>query len=241
MRNVPDGRFNTRQITSGIEERSLALKTISFVREQLPLWRDDPDRPYELSEDKLTEQLCKYLDAKARTDFPMVRFNHEESQAASRSVDVSTTLMTKGTIGARDYTIYDPFLVLECKRLPAPSNDRQREYLSGDNSHKRGGIQRFKLCLHGAELDLVAMIAYVQERSTAEWQKEINGWISDLCASGLDGCTWTADEMLELLHDDQGAGLGTCRSIHSREGPVTSDIEIRHLWILMNGNRATLS
>ncbi len=48
-------------LTSGIEPNTdkLVLKTISFIYQQLPRWRDDPNRPDEQSEDKLNLQLCK--------------------------------------------------------------------------------------------------------------------------------------------------------------------------------------
>jgi hypothetical protein len=50
------------QITSGLREQdNLAQKTISFVYQQLPSWRDDPERIFEESERKLNSQLCDFL------------------------------------------------------------------------------------------------------------------------------------------------------------------------------------
>jgi len=130
------------QITSGINQgNTLALKTIDFVRRQLPAWRDDSDRPDERSENKLNMQLCKFLDSYARNNFPMVRFDHEEYQAGHRSVDFSASPVKTTVIGVRQYTIYDPILVLECKRLPAPPpQDREREYVTGGIERKSGGF-----------------------------------------------------------------------------------------------------
>lgn len=133
------------KITSGLVLDTLALKTIDFVYTQLPAWRDDPDRLDEESENKLNLQLCKFLNSHARNDFPTVFFQHEEYQSGRTIVDISALPIKTSTIGARTYTIYDPIVVLEGKRLPAPSLDREKEYVTGGIQHKSGGIQRFKL------------------------------------------------------------------------------------------------
>ena len=95
------------QLTTGIDQTTstLVLKTITFVRQQLPAWRHDPDRTDEQSENKLNLQLCKFLDSRARNDFPMVRFDHEEYQTGRRSVDLSASPVETMVIGAQMYAI----------------------------------------------------------------------------------------------------------------------------------------
>ena len=206
------------------------------MEEQLPFWRDDPNRPDEQSENKLNLHLCKFLDAKARNDFPMIRFDHEEYQFDRRSVDVSASPVTEITIGARLYTIYDPVIVFECKRLPAPSPDREKEYVTGGIKHTKGGIQRFKLGLHGADHDIAAMIGYIQKRSASEWHTEINKWILEL-SRGItaDACVWERSEILEKLEENSSIGIAKYRSTHNRSGSAkSSKILIRHLWITMH-------
>lgn len=228
---------DTGQITSGIPRDTLAVTTINFVRQQLPAWRDDPDRPDEKSEDKLNLQLCKFLDSRARNTFPMVRFDHQEYQAGQRRVDLSASPVESLYLEAKLYTIYDPILVLEGKRLPAPSSDREKEYVTGTRPTKTtGGIQRFKLGLHGATLDLSAMIGYVQDRCARDWHHKINEWILELASGTIaDGCLWKANETLELLEEDTAERVASCRSVHSRTGEVASNtITLHHLWIAMN-------
>lgn len=229
------GNTEKGKITSGLASGTLALKTIDFVRDQLPFWRDDPSRPDEQSENKLNLQLCKFLNVKARNDFPMVHFEHEEYQPDRRSVDVSASPITEVTIGASLYTIYDPVTVFECKRLPAPSRDREKEYVTGGIEHKTGGIQRFKLGLHGANHDIAAMVGYIQERSTRTWYEEINKWIVELSGGTIaDVCIWDESEVLEKLEEDSSKGIANCRSTHNRNGSVKSNkILIRHIWIKM--------
>lgn len=218
----------------------LGTKTVDFVRGQLSAWRDDRERPPAESENRLNEQLSIFLNSRARSQFPMVQFNHQAGQQGRRSVDISATPAESVTIGASQYTIYTPFLVIEGKRLPAPAKDREREYVSGGPRETSGGIQRFKLGCHGSGLDLVAMIGYLQKGSATTWHKKINGWIEEFCkGSETDGCMWTDRETLELLDDDQKEGLAVCRSVHARSSSdATGEVEIQHLWIVMNGNRS---
>lgn len=228
------------QITSGLDQSALVLKTIHFVRNQLPAWRDDPDRPNEQSENKLNLQLCKFLDSCAKNDFPMVRFDHEEYQTDRRSVDLAASPVESTIIGAKLHTIYDPILVIECKRLPAPSHDREKEYVTGGKELISGGIQRFKLGLHGGALDIAAMIGYVQKHSAREWHYDINKWISELASGSIkDVCVWNSSEMLELLEECESKGLASYRSVHNRTcRKVSSKIEIHHLWIAMNSKQS---
>ena len=224
------------RITSGlVEQDNLGLRTIDFVGKQLPTWRDDPDRPFEQAEPKLNSQLCDFLDSRARNVFPMVRFKHEELQLGRRSVDLSAKPVESMVLEARLYTIYDPILVLECKRLPAPSSDRKREYVTGGEK-RNGGIQRFKLGLHGAGLGLVAMIGYVQKHSVRHWHREINEWISELCSGTVtDVCEWNEKEALEPLEENVRKSLAICRSVHIRTiGKSINVVEIHHLWISMD-------
>jgi len=160
----------------------------------------------------------------------MVCFYHEEYQSGRRSIDLSASIVHRNLLEAKLYTIYDPILVLEGKRLPAPSSDR--EYVTG-KERKSGGIQRFKLGMHGAKLNLAAMIGYVQERSAHHWYDKINEWILELVSGTIkDDCTWTASETLELLEEDMVKHIASYRSIHSRT--TSNEIELHHLWIVMN-------
>lgn len=231
----PDSqRQRVGRITAGLKQDTLVDKTITFVRQRLPDWRDDPDRPKEHSEKKLNPQLCKFLNSRARSDFPMACFNSEEPQTGRRQVDLSATPAEATTIDAREYAIYEPFLVFECKRLPPPSADRKMEYVTSLES-KKGGIRRFKLGLHGADLSVAAMIGYVQKQSPTHWHERINEWISDLATGRVsDVCPWKTTEALGHLKQDAGKGIAVCESIHDRSGALRgSSIQLHHLWVEM--------
>lgn len=228
---------STGEITSGIKSRTFQLTIINFVYQQLPIWRDDTNRPDEQSEDKLNLQLCKFLDSCARKDFPMVRFNHEEYQTDQRRVDLSASPVKSMRFGAKLYTIYDPILVLEGKRLPAPSSDREKEYVTGTKPNKiSGGIQRFKLGLHGAKHNLAVMIGYLQSHTNRHWYAKINSWILELVKDPIgDGCVWIAGETLKAFEANTSNGIYRYHSIYSRTGEiVNNEIELHHLWVTMN-------
>ena len=224
------------EITSEVSKGELALKTTLYVRDQLAAWRDDPDRPDEESEVKLNAQLCKFLDSRARSRFAMIRFDQEEHQVGRYKADLAASPAQPSTLEAATYpiSIYDPVLIIECKRLPAPSADREREYVTG-GERKNGGIQRFKLGLYAAEQDLAALVGYVQQGTPRSWHQQINRWISDLAAHAqADVCVWDEGENLAALDEDAAEGVASCRSTHGRIGDVSSpEIEIHHLWISM--------
>ncbi len=217
-------------ITSGIDKGGLVLKTIDFVHRQLPKWRDDPDRPDERSEPMLNPQLCSFLDRRARDDFPMVQFSHEEPQGGHRTIDISARAIKSMT-----YSAYEACIVLECKRLPSPSADREKEYVTGGKK-KSGGIQRFRLGLHAASLQVVGMIGYVQKESAQHWHGKINRWISQLSKTTTDdGCTWSDRDKLGILEVDTLRRTANSRSDHIRTGKsATSDLTIHHLWVVMH-------
>ena len=208
---------------------------IEFVRSQLPAWSDAPRRPTGRSEKSLNSSLCDFLDTRARTGCPMVRFKHEDPQAARHTVDIGVHGVDELTlIGVHDYTIFEPFMVIEAKRLPAPSTDREREYVTGA-SRASGGIQRFKLGLHGAKVETAMMIGYVENENARHWFVIINQWISEFIGtSTADGCDWAESDLLEGIVYDDEQHTSSATSIHSRHHTcLTPSIRIHHLWVLM--------
>ena len=237
MTGQPAGQSSLGRITEGIAKDKLILDTIAWVRRQLSDWRDDPDRPDEQTEPKLNPQLCKFLEKRARSTFFMVLFTHEEPQSGHAHVDLSASPASGTMIGSKYYSSFDSFLIFECKRLPLPTRKREMEYVTG-GIEKSGGIQRIKLGIHGAELDTVVMIGYIQERSSKYWYKTLNTWISKLAAGAIpDCCTWDDSEKLADLNEDISEGIAECRSLHSRSSDDTK-VSIYHLWIAMSKRKS---
>lgn len=212
---------------------TLVSRTIDFIFGNLTSWRDDPLRPQVDAEDSLNLQLCDYLDIQSRERFSMVRFSHQEPQHGRRKVD----LAAKPTLAALQrnpsLNIYEPVLVIEGKRMPAPSNDREKEYVSGDPRKIPGGMQRFKLGLHGIGHSEAVMIGYVQSNVLAEWFRQINVWILEIAQNPpADGSAWDASDQLLDFTDDQIQHVSRCTSCNSRTWKEkTTPIRLHHLWI----------
>src|SRR4051812_4427107 len=82
----------------------LILRTLDFVRSQLPGWRDDLQRPRQTAEPAMNSTLCDFLDVQSRTGLPMARFKHESPQSARRTVDIGVHGTDETTsIVAADY------------------------------------------------------------------------------------------------------------------------------------------
>jgi hypothetical protein len=210
---------------------------LDFIADELPRWRDRPDRRSESSETALTSQLCAHLNSAARHsigwDILQFRVEEPDEERRGRRIDlVSTPCAVTIWIDGRRHADFDTLLPMECKRLPTPAGpDRdEREYVFTRKA-STGGIQRFKAGHHGAAHRLAAMIAYVQEGTLATWRDRVTGWITELADSLLPG--WSAGDLIHLERDTEALGLTVYRSSHSR-GAGLPDIELRHIWLRMN-------
>ena len=210
---------------------------LDFIADELPRWRDHPERKAETSETALTGQLCDHLNSAARLSdgWSRVQFRTEVRDEAQpgRTIDLvpkpcGGTLVIEG----RRHTQFDTLLPIECKRLPTPKGrDRdEREYVV-TGSGTTGGIQRFKFGYHGAAHPVAAMIAYVQELSFSHWFAQVNGWIQAL--SEDTGSPWGESDLLHQEKEDPARGLCILRSHHRREGG-REELDLRHLWVQMN-------
>ena len=210
-------------------------RTLKFVRAKLSAWRDDPKRTQAITEKALNSSLCTFLDVCARNELPMARFTHEFPQGKSHSVDIGVHGTEETTlIGAQLHSIYEPFLLIEAKRLPAPSKDRQCEYVTGTKKPK-GGIQRFKLGHHGSDHDTAAIVGYIQEHTAEHWYSTINSWIDELAdkKNHAEG-TWTKSEQLHGFEYDAKSCTSTANSNHQRiERCRSRSIRLHHLWVVM--------
>lgn len=223
------------KITSGINVSTLKLVIIDFVYSQLSEWRDCPKRPIENSEDRLNLELSGFLDSRARSKLFPIRFDHEVHQPGHQSVDMSAKPYETMVIGVKIWTMWDTILLIEGKRLPPPSKAREKEYVTGEKESS-GGIQRFKLGLHGDGHDIAVIIGYLQKNSPTYWHKEINRWIVELSSGTItDNCTWSLKETLDDLVEDQKIGVAKCFSMHNKMGiNIIDNITLYHLWVVMN-------
>ncbi len=213
------------------------LEMVGFIAEQLPLWRDHPDRPIAHAETRLTEHLCAYLNSATygSADWSHIQFCTEPGDETRGRRTIDLAVKPRGVtiiIEHRRHNLFEMVFPIECKRLPTPrSGGRdEREYVTSD-PRTAGGIQRFKLGEHGATHTFAAMIGYIQEETSTHWLNMVNRWIHEL--SGETDSIWSNSDALQLLTDDPISGVSTLESRHTR-GDDLDECELRHLWISMN-------
>lgn len=227
----------TGQLKKSAISDSLIDKTLVFIWSCLLPWRDDPERPFAEGEEDLNAQFHNFLDSRSRDEFPMVFFQHEQRQTGSRRVDLSAKPVQAVCIQGVTYSKYQPFLVIEGKRLPAPSKAREREYVTGEDQAS-GGIQRFKLGLHGKDHQVAVLLGYLQKGTPKHWLPILNGWILDLSKSDPD--LWSESDTLSACAGTMDAHCGKAVSDHPRSsGCVSPEIKLYHFWVQMVPNDST--
>lgn len=213
------------------------LELVGFIAEELPRWRDHPDRPAANAETKLTEHLCDYLNSAVYYSpaWSHVQFRTETGDETQTGRKIDLAVKPRAAvliIEGRRHCQFDALFPIECKRLPTPTgHDRdEREYVITELG-TTGGIQRFKFGYHGAAHAFAVMIAYVQEQSCSHWLDQVNYWIMDLAVRPTSA--WSDSDILQLLSEDLTSGISTLKSEHRREGYLHG-CELRHLWIKMH-------
>lgn len=119
--------------------------------------------------------------------------------------------------------------------MPPPGGKRrQREYVTGDPA-RTGGIQRFKLGLHGAQCAVAAIIGYPAKGTPSLWHDRINLWIRELAGlRPFEGEHRGIDEQLTGFAEDTAAGWAASNSAHpGTVGCASTSIRPQHLWIMM--------
>jgi hypothetical protein len=225
------------QLAQGVlaEGRSRA-SILNFIQEQLPRWRDRPDRPPRTNETALTSQLCAHLNSATRKapgwDCLQFRVEETDETQASRKIDlVAAAAGDSLLVQGRSYSDFETILPIECKRLPIPVGNKREEceYVA---THRgaAGGIQRYKEGKHGASHDRAALIAYVQEHDFDFWFAQIGEWILDMHNAGIPG--WSPTDALVGDGQDLVNGIAAHESVHNR-GSLPA-IHLRHLWVNMS-------
>ncbi|MDR1190400.1 MAG: hypothetical protein LBK60_01880 [Verrucomicrobiales bacterium] len=230
---LPPPTFSNRPSEEIIPPDSLIQETIEFVYNSLLPWSNDDalKGKHTKPERKLNGNLSDFLTISHR----MIYFRHEQDEEEnSRSVDIAAKPRETVMVSGRSYNYSQPILLIEAKRLPAPTKDREREYVTGENGEITGGIQRFKLGKHGKEHEKAIIVGYVQEQTPKDWYPIINGWIDQLANDAP--VLWNPCEKLLNIQFSKCNGLAYSTSSHPRN---TADcksptIQLHHFWIQLN-------
>ncbi|WGH75386.1 hypothetical protein P8625_15135 [Tenacibaculum tangerinum] len=118
---------------------------------------------------------------------------------------------------------YEPVFIMEAKRLPSPSVNREKEYVVGKtpSGNPNGGIERFKYQKHGKGLSYCGILGYVERGNFEDWLDKINSWILELMP------TWSEQEKLKFLEKESIQVLLSSKVL--RED--SSELNLYHFWI----------
>jgi hypothetical protein len=202
---------------------------VEIVKQSLPLLAASAMKYGICKEDGLNTLLSLFISKAVRKeDLPFI-VQHQSMED-----------MTRGGSPAPDIGIHldivddaDPpprITVFEGKRLTTSLGlQRRKEYVIGHEEKGKhipcGGIERFKLSIHGRELNHAGMIGYIQEETPDYWRDQINGWISELSRQQHEPA-WSVNEQLTL--HTTGGRVTECSSAVFRK---TDELCLTHLWI----------
>jgi hypothetical protein len=182
----------------------------------------------DLPEDGLTQRLVMELERRtgARPYFFTREYMEDDNDGRSPRTDVAVVARDGGgcVVNGVSWAGAKRFLALEAKRLPTPGTGREREYLSGE----QGGVARFKLGRHAAELNTVGIIGYVQRHAFGHWFDTINRWVEELIASSKPELPWDDSDKLQM--EEALPRLARLRSSHLRVAD-RQRLSIRHIWV----------
>lgn len=136
-----------------------------------------------------------------------------------------------GTKGFPDIYFYQaekgitnkPLFVVESKILPAPTKNREKEYVIGDKEN--GGIERFKIEKHGKGLDECGIIGFIRDKDFNHWKKKINEWIKVLSTKNT---FWKIDEKVDFQENNKNYAY-LISLAHRRK---SNDVRLHHFWII---------
>jgi hypothetical protein len=190
------------------------------------------------SEDKISRDLIVFLNQKSRTEETIFQFVSQDLEEESTGV-VDIGIYSSSSQGAFFDAIYysddKRYFCFEAKILGVNDNQRIKEYVIGHRKNGKyipcGGIERYKRCIHGAELTNAALIGYMKRDNYDFWFRKINQWILELSEESE---FWSDRELLQSYNMPQDLSFARYFSTHKREdkeGISRPDINLNHIWM----------
>lgn len=230
------------KLSSHIPTRSIAVSVVvGFIAKQLedfPAFRGmKPDQ----NENFYNQRLALFLGVRARKHCDAIQFSREIIHETPGSHDVGVFpadeegLFVRGRVVGADEPIY----TVECKRLPAPESAREREYVTSErNEKKRGAIQRYKHCIHGAGLNEAGIVGYIQEKEPELWRTTINEWVEQLKANPVDEAAWSESDRLKS-HKKFKRKKNVLVSVSESARIRSKNIKLTHFFVDIRASRQT--
>lgn len=200
-------------------------KVIEFIKTIIPKFVDSAMQDRSKNENALNSKLTRFINNAAESFFANRESMEDEARGNSPAADIGIYFKVD------DIGIDPPLItVLEGKRLSTKiRKERCQEYVIGHEEKKKhvscGGIERFKLGIHGSRLNNAGMIGYIQDGTAKSWYDKINAWVCELCNKPVEP-KWSEEEQLTL--QQKNVKVAEYTSIVNR---ADSKLHLTHLWI----------
>ncbi|MBX7242304.1 MAG: hypothetical protein K1X92_11195 [Bacteroidia bacterium] len=210
---------NYYNLPKGSSTKDLVNILLSFLEEKLPefvIWFKTQNPTKKPNEDMITQKLLRFFRKIELDTGRNFCFGYERESISEES--------PKGAVDVGFFrfvnSIDELFFTMEAKVLPTPNKDKSRsdsEYVYTEVGKKgKGGIERFKLNLHGVNLPQNAMIAYIEKEDFTFWHKKINTWIEEI---GWEN---------EFLSQPTINKIAILNSKHKRQ---KGEVALTHFWL----------
>ena len=218
---------NTPEIS--ISRNTLTYSIINSLKQSVPFFKSYITTHLfdkTLNEDELTQVFVEQLDIQLRKlNYPFSVKNqycdiYHESSGFS---DFYFHPIEEGKSTASIFSV-------ESKRLPAPSKSREKEYVIGERIKKdgtkenNGGIERYKLEIHGKGLFECGMLGFIEKENSSFWKTTINKWIEKLSKSDKN---WNKDEVVKK--EENNSEFMYLKSV--AHTTASRNVLLHHLWI----------
>lgn len=212
---------------AGPSPNTLFCTVVEFLKAHLPQFAESLLHTDINNENGLNSRLSRFITNTADQEmfFAERESMEDETRGGSPATDIGIYLKVV------DCSIDAPLItVLEGKRLTKSLGaERRREYVIGHDKKGKhtpcGGIERFKLSIHGRRLKHAGMIGYIQEKTPEYWHEQINAWISEL--SLQQGTPkWSEAEHLAPVATEGRISESTSTAYRQ-----VDELHLTHLWI----------
>lgn len=225
-----DNSKNKKQLPDiNLNRRQTILTILHSIKTSIPNFKSYISTHIQsrnLNEDELTQILVEQISIQIRkSDFPFC-VNSQYRDIYKDGSGISDFYFHPIEEGKSTQSIFS----VESKRLPAPTNDREKEYVVGTinrstgKKRKNGGIERYKLEIHGKGLPECGLIGFIEKENYIYWKTTINNWIIELAKKEH---LWDEDEILADVEQNKDY-MYLYSLTHTIE---PRDLLLHHIWL----------
>lgn len=187
------------------------------------------------NEKGLTQKIICLLNKKACNNnigyYFHQEFIEEPNRGGSQQVDIGTVYTQ---INSSGYADDESFFSIEAKRLNINlPTIRKEEYVVGRDDGKSyvfsGGIERFKMGLHGKNLEQSAILGFIQTNNFEYWKEKVNDIINEQIDNpNIINLEWEEADKISFIRSRNNFALYKSVSNSSYEN---KNITLHHIWI----------